>query len=142
MYLMYYCAAAKLNVLKTKKTKDRKCNPSFVAHPAELESTTSWSVARRSIQLSYGCWRKEWDSNPRMAHTIAGFQDRCLKPTRPSFHIVFSYPPSDKCYFSNYLSLCQYRKPLFLNKFLFFRIDLYKPIQAFTKNTSYRFALS
>ena len=71
----------------------------YLARPAELESTTFWSVARRSIQLSYEriClsteakrfrqkWRKEWDSNPRMAHTIAGFQDRCLKPTRPSFH--------------------------------------------------------
>ncbi len=25
-------------------------------------------------------WRKRWDSNPRTAHTVAGFQDQCLKP--------------------------------------------------------------
>src|SRR5690606_25619530 len=25
-------------------------------------------------------WRMGWDSNPRTACTVAGFQDRCLKP--------------------------------------------------------------
>ncbi len=25
-------------------------------------------------------WRKRWDSNPRTARTVAGFQDQCLKP--------------------------------------------------------------
>ncbi len=25
-------------------------------------------------------WRMGWDSNPREAHTPAGFQDRCLQP--------------------------------------------------------------
>ncbi len=32
--------------------------------------------------------RREWDSNPRNALTFAGFQDRCLKPTRPSLHNI------------------------------------------------------
>ena len=32
-------------------------------------------------------WRKERDSNPWYGHPYAGFQDRCLKPTRPSFHV-------------------------------------------------------
>ena len=27
-----------------------------------------------------GYWRREWDSNPRRHHCLAGFQDRCLKP--------------------------------------------------------------
>ena len=26
------------------------------------------------------CWRMGWDSNPRSACTLGGFQDRCLKP--------------------------------------------------------------
>ena len=30
--------------------------------------------------LRRGEWRKRWDSNPRNARTLAGFQDRCLKP--------------------------------------------------------------
>ena len=32
-------------------------------------------------------WRRDRDSNPRYAHTYAGFQDRCLKPTRPSLQL-------------------------------------------------------
>ena len=36
-------------------------------------------------------WRREWDSNPWYAHTYAGFQDRCLKPTRPSLHVWHIY---------------------------------------------------
>src|SRR5690606_11604930 len=30
--------------------------------------------------FAMGAWQKGWDSNPRRAHTLAGFQDRCLKP--------------------------------------------------------------
>ncbi len=26
------------------------------------------------------CWRRGWDSNPRRAFTLAGFQDQCIQP--------------------------------------------------------------
>ncbi len=31
-------------------------------------------------RLETAIWRTGWDSNPRRACTLAGFQDRCLKP--------------------------------------------------------------
>jgi site-specific DNA recombinase len=33
-------------------------------------------------------WRKEWDSNPRRACTLGGFQDRCLKPLGHPSHAL------------------------------------------------------
>jgi hypothetical protein len=35
-------------------------------------------------------WRKEWDSNPRRACTLGGFQDRCLKPLGHPSHALIS----------------------------------------------------
>ena len=32
-------------------------------------------------------WWKDRDLNPRYGFPYAGFQDRCLKPTRPSFRV-------------------------------------------------------
>ena len=47
-------------------------------------------------------WRKDRDSNPRYGFPYAGFQDRCLKPTRPSFRAF-----SDKYYYNNGSAPCQ-----------------------------------
>ena len=44
---------------------------------------TSWLHPKIVIAQGY-LWRRDRDSNPGYAHTHAGFQDRCLKPTRPS----------------------------------------------------------
>ena len=38
----------------------------------------SGGISRR-FQRKNG-WRKRWDSNPRTAKTVAGFQDRCIQP--------------------------------------------------------------
>ena len=38
---------------------------SRMARPERFELPTTWFVARYSIQLSYGRWRRERDSNPR-----------------------------------------------------------------------------
>ena len=54
-------------------------------------------------------WRRDRDSNPGYAHTHAGFQDRCLKPTRPSLQ--------DNINYINHYKLCQY---IFVNFFIFY----------------------
>jgi hypothetical protein len=36
--------------------------------------------ATPGVRSSVLKWRMGWDSNPRRACTLAGFQDRCLKP--------------------------------------------------------------
>ena len=47
--------------------------------------------------LSLPIWRRGWDSNPRRACALAGFQDRCLKPLGhpSSAHQIYAQAP--KC---------------------------------------------
>jgi hypothetical protein len=59
-----------------------------------LEKTPTNGLANRPLEpLEYLSiktilkWRKDRDSNPRCGYPHAGFQDRCLKPTRPSFRV-------------------------------------------------------
>jgi hypothetical protein len=47
-----------------------------------LQSPTATSIPNEAVwgRARQGRWRKRWDSNPRRAFTLAGFQDRFLKP--------------------------------------------------------------
>ena len=68
-------------------------------------------------------WRRDWDSNPGQARTYAGFQDRCLKPTRPSLHIkrknkynmlgLFLSIPHKAFFFKNIYSYIAFTLPYF-----------------------------
>ncbi len=109
-----------MHLTETKKRTASKISCPQVARPAELESTTFWSVARRSIQLSYGRifrMAERVGFEPTDGKTIAGFQDRCLKPTRPSFRVIQRHGAD----FSTIMIACQcffakngcVRKPIF-----------------------------
>ena len=53
-----------------------------MARPAEVESTTFWSVVRRSIQLSYGRIYKDNDAeNRNRTGTVVTYR-RILSPVR------------------------------------------------------------
>lgn len=46
----------------------------------ELVPAHRFSVSHEKRTIYQESWRKRWDSNPRTALTVAGFQDQCLKP--------------------------------------------------------------
>ena len=50
-------------------------------------------------------WRRDRDSNPGYAHTHAGFQDRCLKPTRPSLLGTIVIISMDKYYVNTFIKI-------------------------------------
>ncbi len=45
-----------------------------------LATSSGVKSATPGVRSSVPSWRKGWDSNPRRACTLGGFQDRCLKP--------------------------------------------------------------
>ena len=55
----------------------------YMARPAEIESTTFWSVARRSIQLSYG------RIIIRITRTTNSIVRQTLEKVNPFFHFFF-----------------------------------------------------
>ncbi len=53
------------------------------------------------------CWRMGWDSNPRRACTLGGFQDRCLQPLgHPSLpaHDAFAGTPDARLPLASWLA--------------------------------------
>ncbi len=61
-----------------------------------MEGKRRRSAPSRSLNLPlWAKWRKRWDSNPRTARTVAGFQDRCLKPLGHSSLPRCRRPPGD-----------------------------------------------
>ena len=66
-------------------------------------------IQKKLLAFARSFWRRDRDSNPGYAHTHAGFQDRCLKPTRPSLQ--------DNINYINHYKLCQY---IFVNFFIFY----------------------
>ena len=61
--------------------------PSYRPCRAHAKKETLESIMPQGFPFSLNIiWRREWDSNPRYPQRYAGFQDRCLKPTRPSLH--------------------------------------------------------
>ena len=45
-----------------------------------LSNRVSFSFVKFLRGFLVKFWRKRWDSNPRTAQTVAGFQDRCIQP--------------------------------------------------------------
>ena len=72
----------------------------YIGRPDTLEN--EWKKIRSFGNGSYWIWRRERDSNPRRTCILAGFQDRCLQPTRPSLLMGF-----EPCQFTNECSECQ-----------------------------------
>ena len=45
-----------------------------------LAASNSAETAANGVRIYVPGWRAGWDSNPRRACTLAGFQDRCIQP--------------------------------------------------------------
>ncbi len=52
----------------------RPINPTFIQRRSEKRCQT------RGLTPFFIVWRRGWDSNPRRALTLAGFQDQCIQP--------------------------------------------------------------
>ena len=78
---------SKLKALELRCVRIRDCNTS---EEWALRGLNPWPSDYESAALTYWAkspMRRERDSNPRNSLELAGFQDRCVKPTPPSLHI-------------------------------------------------------
>ena len=75
-------------------TQSHICNPSSSHQQQRVIQQCQISIyVSPSITSAYNqiLWRRVWDSNPGSSFPLAGFQDRCLKPTRPTLRNKFSH---------------------------------------------------
>ena len=51
-----------------------------INRPNSSNTSRSREGVYKGANREFVVWRKRWDSNPRTAQTVAGFQDRCIQP--------------------------------------------------------------
>jgi hypothetical protein len=90
------CMAVRLQSLRTKKKAPRTGEAFFfdMVRPERFELPTSWFVARRSIQLSYGRKRKTWREREGLLRASMHFALRASKRSLRD-HSLFKFVPTN-----------------------------------------------
>ena len=75
-------ACASIGKVKTSSANAISLGAKFFTWLSPFKTSSNQSLYNLSYIKDYGIeiWRRGWDSNPRNACTLAGFQDRCLQP--------------------------------------------------------------